>query len=172
MENIFIELFNISLNVSYIIPAILFLRCLLKKSSKIIHFALWSIIGVRLILPLSYLPSFEFISPSALYEPYPTVDFGIEKINQLICPFFSETFASKPENSVNPLQIIIYIMTLLWISGVIIMCVFGIITHIKNKEKKHFLDYFLFILLSVYWFNPLIWVTYIFFNKDLKKAVI
>ena len=171
MENIFIELLNISVNVSYVIPFILLLRYLLKKAPKEIHLTLWSVIGIRLILPLSCLPHFEFISPSALYELYPTVSFGTEKVNRLINPLFSEAFASKPENSVNPLQIVIYIATLLWLAGVIIMSIYGIITYMRHKDKKYISEYFSFILLTVYWFNPLIWTAYIFFGKDLKKSI-
>lgn len=40
--------------------------------------------------------------------------------------------------------------------------------HIKNKD--HLLKPIAFILLSVYWFNPLIWFAYYLFCKDLELA--
>lgn len=40
--------------------------------------------------------------------------------------------------------------------------------HIKNKD--HLLKPIAFILLSVYWFNPLVWLAYYLFCKDLELA--
>ena len=40
--------------------------------------------------------------------------------------------------------------------------------HVKNKD--HLLKPIAFILLSVYWFNPLVWLAYYLFCKDLELA--
>lgn len=40
--------------------------------------------------------------------------------------------------------------------------------HIKRKD--HFWKPFGFILLTVYWFNPLMWVAYVMFCKDIESA--
>lgn len=38
------------------------------------------------------------------------------------------------------------------------------------KRKDHFWKFFGFLLLAVYWFNPILWVAYILFCKDIELA--
>ncbi len=170
MEKIFLEAFNISFNAGLLIPVILIVRPILKNASKKLHFALWSIVGIRLIIPLNVIPSLEVITPSSLYDYSPTFDLGIEELNRLVNPVFSNIFASSPENSVNPLQIAVIISSWIWISGIIVMIIYGLITLIKSsKEKADFFQTLSFILLSIHWFNPLVWIAYFYCRKDLKK---
>ncbi len=41
-------------------------------------------------------------------------------------------------------------------------------SHIKRKD--HWIKPFAYILLSIFWFNPLLWVAYILLNKDIEMA--
>ena len=231
MENIFLTYFNLSINAARLVLAVILLRFLLKKAPKWVHCVLWSIVGIRLVLPFSpesvfsLLPSKQFIAPSTLYEMSPTVDTGLGAVNEIINPVLSEVLASSPENSVNPLQVITIIASYLWIIGIIIMCLYTLLTcvnlkrkigtatllsdniyqsenvpspfilgiikpkiylpytvsekdiyyviahekaHIKRKD--HLIKPLAFLLLSVYWFNPLLWLAYILLCRDIELA--
>lgn len=231
MENIFLTFFNLSINAGWLVLAIILLRLLLKNTPKWVHCVLWSIVGIRLMLPFSLesvfslLPSKQFIAPSTLYEMSPTLDSGFESVNKIINPVFSEAFASNPENSVNPLQVLTIIASYLWIIGIIVMCLYTLFTYVTLKrkvstatrlsdsvyqsenitspfilgvikpkiylpyaideknadyviahEKAHLLrkDHLIkplaFLLLSAYWFNPILWLAYILLCRDIELA--
>ncbi len=231
MENIFLTFFNLSINAGWLVLAVILLRQLLKKAPKWVHCVLWSIVGLRLVLPFSFesvfslLPSRQFIAPSTLYEMSPTVDSGFNIVNEIINPVFSEALASSPENSVNPLQIITIITSHLWVVGIIIMCLYTLFTYVSLKRKvstatkltdnvyqsenvpspfilgvikpKIYLPYAIdekdadyviahekahlkrkdhlikplaFLLLSLYWFNPLLWLAYILLCRDIELS--
>ncbi len=231
MENIFLTFFNLSINAGWLVLAVILLRLLLKKTPKWVHCVLWSIVGIRLVMPFSLesvfslLPSRQFISPSTLYEMSPTVDSGFNSVNEIINPVFSEALASSPENSVNPLQVITVISSYLWIIGIIVMCLYTLFTYVSLKSKvgtatiltdniyqsenvtspfilgvikpKIYLPYAIdekdaeyviahekahlkrkdhlikplaFLLLSLYWFNPLMWLAYILLCRDIELA--
>jgi beta-lactamase regulating signal transducer with metallopeptidase domain len=42
------------------------------------------------------------------------------------------------------------------------------LTHIRRKD--HLYKPFSFLLLSVYWFNPILWLSYIMLCKDIESA--
>ncbi len=231
MENIFLTFFNLSINAGWLVLAVILLRQLLKKAPKWVHCVLWSIVGIRLVLPFSLesvfslLPSRQFIAPSTLYEMSPTVDSGFDTVNEIINPVFSEALASSPENSVNPLQVITIIASYLWIIGIIVMCLYTLFTYISLKRKvgtatiltdnvyqsenvpspfilgvikpkiylpyatdekdaeyviahekahlkrkDHLIKPLAFLLLSLYWFNPLLWLAYILLCRDIELA--
>ena len=141
MENIFLTFFNLSINAGWLVLAVILLRFLLKKAPKWVHCVLWSIVGIRLVLPFSLesvfslLPSKQFIAPSALYEMTPTVDSGFNGVNEVINPVISEALASSPENSVNPLQVITAAASYLWIIGIFVMCLYTLFTYVTLKRK-------------------------------------
>ena len=231
MENFFLTFFNLSINASWLVLAVVLLRFLLKKAPKWVHCILWSLVGIRLVMPFSLesvfslLPSKQFIVPSALYEISPTVDSGFVSVNEVINPVISEALASSPENSVNPLQVITAIASYMWVTGMIIMCLYTLFTffslkrkvgtatklseniyqsenvpspfilgiirpkiylpydinekdteyviaHEKAhlKRKDHLIKPFAFLLLSLYWFNPLLWLAYIILCRDIELA--
>lgn len=231
MENIFLTFFNLSINAGWVVLAVVLLRFLLKKAPKWVHCVLWSIVGIRLVLPFSLesvfslLPSKQFIAPSALYEISPTVDSGFVSVNEVINPVISGALASSAENSVNPLQVITIIAAYLWIIGIIVMCLYTLYTYVSLKRKvgtatkltdsiyqsenvpspfilgvvrpkiylpynigekareyviahekahlkrkDHLIKPLAFLLLSLYWFNPLLWLAYILLCRDIELA--
>ncbi len=231
MENIFLDLFNMSINASWLVLAVILIRFLLKKAPKWVHCILWSIVGIKLVFPFSIesifsiIPSKEFIAPSTLYEVAPTVDSGFNRVNEAINPVISDILASSPENSVNPLQVITIIASYLWVTGIAVMLLYTLITYISLKRKvgtstklteniyesenvpspfilgvirpkiylpynigekdreyviahesahlkrkDHLIKPFAFLILSVYWFNPLLWLAYILLCRDIELA--
>ena len=54
MSEIFLSVLNTSLTASYVIIFVILIRLLLKKSPKVISYALWGVVAFRLTIPFSF----------------------------------------------------------------------------------------------------------------------
>lgn len=238
MNELFLNVVNMSLSASFIVLIILILRKILNKAPKWIHVLLWTIVAIRLVCPItiesvvSLLPSAEVINPAILVETpsitneITTVNTGIPVINDMINPVIYNTVLEiSVKDNVNILQLLITLFTNIWIVGVIgfilyaiISCiridkriqtavllsdniyqsenvhspfVFGVMkpriylpSNLSEQDKPYVIaheqmhiqrkDYLWkpigFILLSIYWFNPILWLAYILLCKDIELA--
>lgn len=231
MEVIFIKLLNMSISAGWLILAVMLLRLLLKKAPKWISVVLWGLVGLRLVFPfslqsvLSLIPSAEVISPSIGYAQHPEINSGVSVIDNAVNPTLGTSLAATPMNSVNPMQIVLYLGGLVWVGGIVILLLYGLISYLrlrrkvteaipyeKNtwlcdqvktpfilgvfrpriylpsglneketayvlaherahlKRKDHLWKPLGFLLLTVYWFNPLVWVAYILLCRDIEAA--
>lgn len=231
MENLFIKLFNISVIASFIVLAVILVRFIMKKSPKWIICILWGLVGLRLVMPfsiesvLSLIPSKATIPDDILITHTPQIHTGIPVINSYINPIISENLKPDIAASVNPMQVIVFIAAILWITGIAIMLIYSAVSYfllkrkvsasvVKNDniyycdaikspfilgiikpkiylpsdiqnynydyviahEKAHIkrLDHIwkplAFLILSIYWYNPLLWIAYILFCRDIETA--
>ena len=232
MTAVFIKLLNMSITASWLILAVILLRIILKKAPKWIRCILWGLVVVRLIFPFSIesifslLPSAETIPQDIMYAEKPMLHTGVKVINSVVNPYISESMAPEVGNSINPMQVVMSLGTIIWITGMIVMMVYAAISYfrIKNKaevsllvrgniyicdyidtpfvlgvfrpriylpsalaeddkvefviahekahirRRDHWWKLLGFLLLTVYWFNPLIWVAYILLCRDIELA--
>lgn len=231
MEHVFIELLNMSITASWLVLAIIVFRFLFKKAPKALTVALWALVGIRLICPvslesvLSLIPSNETIPQDIVYTENPTIHTGFESLNSTINPIISDTFAPNVGDSVNPMQVIVFIASNVWVLGMICMMLYTFISywsiHRKVRESVRIRDnvwmcdridtpfilgvfrpqiylpsnmgeqdvrYVLaheeahikrhdhwwkpigFALLTVYWFNPILWIAYVLLCRDIELA--
>lgn len=228
MENIFISIFNMSINAAWLAAAVIILRLILKNAPKNIRCILWALVGIRLVLPFSIssifslIPNAQVIPPEALISPDP----------KEVMPILNELPSSAANSltpgigaSVNPLQILIFIAANIWIFGIIIMLCSALVSYLKLRrmvqvsinvreniylcdnidspfilgifnpriyipsdtdiqqtasieahERTHLkrLDHIWkplgYALLSLHWFNPLMWAAYSLFCRDIELA--
>jgi len=231
MGQLFLSLFNLGASASWVVLAVLLLRILFKKAPKRVLCILWALVAVRLLIPelpqavFSLLPSAEPLPQEILLSPAPTVNSGISALDEAINPFFSQSLAPNPGDSVNPLQVYAAVAGCLWLFGMIGMLIYmavsycrvlhsvreaipsekgmmlcdrlstpfvmGILrpriylpsdlseadtVYVLAHERAHLkrLDHVWkplgFLLLSVYWFHPLLWVAYLLFCRDIELA--
>lgn len=231
MSAVFLKILNMSITASWLILAVIVSRPLLKKAPKWIVCLLWALVAIRLVCPFSFksvlslVPSSETIPANIALQPEPAINSGIKIVNQTINPVIAESFTPSIGDSVNPLQIIISVMAMIWIAGVIIMLIYAFISwmHLKRTvsacvpvgeqilacdevktpfilgvfnpviyvpfsmsgetldyvirhEKAHLQRHdhwwkpFGYLLLAVYWFNPLCWAAYILLCRDIEMA--
>ena len=231
MENIFIQLLNMSISAGWLVLAVVLLRFVLKNAPKVIRCVLWGIVGIRLVCPvfaesvLSLIPSGTTIPEEIVYAQEPTIYSGIPFLNSVVNPVLGESFTPQVENSVNPLQIVAFVASILWAVGVVAMLVYAVVSyfsiHTKVREavlvkeniyicdvigtpfilgvikpriflpssmKESDIGYVIahekshikrfdhiwkplgFLILSVYWFNPLMWLAYILLCRDIELA--
>lgn len=231
MSELFLKIVNMSISASWIVLAILILRLLLKKAPKWISVVLWGIVAVRLICPISIesvmslIPSAETISPEIMTDNTPTINSGITFFNNAVNPIINGSLSPDYTASVNPLQVIIPLLSIAWIVGVVVLILYTIfsywrvkvkvstavllrdnvfqtekvaspfvlgmikpkiylpfnmserdIEHVIAHENAHIRrkDYlwkpFGFLILTLHWFNPLIWLGYVLLCKDIELA--
>lgn len=141
MNAFFLNIVNMSISASWIVLAVLLLRLLLKKAPKWIAVLLWGIVAVRLICPftiesaMSLIPSAETISPGIMMDATPEINLGIPLLNNAINPVISESFAPDPATSANPLQILIPVLSTVWLVGIAGMLLYTVISYFKVKRK-------------------------------------
>ena len=231
MEAIFIKALNMSISAGWLILAVMLLRLFLKKAPKWISVVLWGIVGLRLVFPFSLqsvfslIPSAEVVSPSIGYAQHPEINSGVSVIDNAVNPTLGTSLAATPMNSVNPMQIVLYLGSLVWVSGIAVLLLYGLISYLRLrrevaeaipyekstwlcdqvktpfilgvfrpriylpsglneeetayvlahehahlKRKDHLWKPLGFLLLTVYWFNPLVWVAYILLCRDIEAA--
>jgi beta-lactamase regulating signal transducer with metallopeptidase domain len=231
MNAVFIKLLNMSITASWLVLIVIILRFLLRKAPKWSIGILWGFVALRLIFPVSIesifsiIPTAETIPQNIVISESPSINSGFEILNRTVNPIISDAFAPSAENSINPMQIITFTASIIWIIGIIIMCVYAVISfarlyekvkeavplkdniwlcdristpfiigilrpriympssmdeedmecvvfheqaHIKRKD--HIWKPLGFLLLSVYWFNPILWLAYFLFCKDIELA--
>ena len=231
MSEIFLKILNMSISAGYIVLAVLLLRLLLRKAPKWITVLLWGIVAVRLICPFSMesvfslIPSAEVVSPDIMMDRTPTINTGIPIINSTINPVISESFTPNPGDSANPLQILIPMLTTVWIVGMAALLIYTAISYARirrrigtavlyrdniyqsenvvspfvlgiikpkiylpfnmnEKDMEHVVAHEMahirrkdhlwkplgFILLTLHWFNPLMWLGYVLLCRDIELA--
>ena len=141
MSEIFLQIINMSISASYIVLAVILLRLLLRKAPKWISVLLWGIVAVRLVCPfsiesvLSLIPSAEVVSPNIMTDKIPDINTGIPIINITLNPVISGSFTPGPGASVNPLQVWIPVLAVIWIVGMTALLVYTVISYAKVRRK-------------------------------------
>ena len=141
MEAVFIKLLNMSITASWPILAVIALRFLLKKAPKGVLRILWVLVGIRLVLPfspesfLSLIPSAETVSPDILYAETPKIHSGISAFNTYVNPVISESLAPAADASINPMQVVAYIASVVWMIGMITLILYSVISYILLRRR-------------------------------------
>lgn len=230
MTDIYLKIVNMSISASWIVPAVLLLRLILKKAPKWITVLLWGIVAVRLICPfsiesvLSLIPNAETVSPGIMMDITPEIDTGVPVINNSLNPIITGSFTPDPFG-VNPLQILIPISAIIWIAGMLVLLAYTVLSrwrlqrkigtavllrdnifqseniatpfvlgiimpkiylpyHISDRDAAHVIAHeqahisrkdhlwkpFGFLLLTLHWFNPLMWLGYVLLCRDIELA--
>ena len=139
MSDLFFKILDMSITASWLVLVVIILRPLLSKAPKWIRGILWSFVALRLVLPFSFESIFSlmprFDSPSVtIYETKTeAIVLNLPEFNQAV-----ESLTTKPGDSVDPMQILILTLSIVWIIGIIAMLSYMAVTYllIKNKVKE------------------------------------
>ncbi len=229
MEKIFVSLLNMSITAGWIVIALVLLRPLIKKLPKWVGCTLWALVGIRLLLPFSFesvlslIPSAETIPSDIAMQRNPAVHTGIQVLNHAVNPVITHSFAPKDTlTSINPLQVVEFVMANVWVLGMIAMLLYALISFVSLKMKlrtatllerriyesefvespfilsnniylpynmsqeereycllherahlkrgDHLIKPIAYLFLTVYWFNPLMWVAFVLLCRDIELA--
>lgn len=239
LQVLFTTILNMSITASIVAIGVIFARLILKKVPRIFSYALWSAVLIRLVFPVTFTSTFSLLSmikPGTqktsrvfAYVPYnmglmqtPGIDVGVNSINKAVNSSLPQAVHTA---SVNPMQIIMAILNIVWVVGVALLILYSIISYLKvinnvktatlvkdeifetdrivtpfvcgfikpkiyiptdisqselsyilAHERVHIkrLDYlikpFAFLVLSVHWFNPLMWLSFFLMSRDLEMS--
>ena len=231
MEAVFLKLLNMSISAGFLILAVILVRVVLKRAPKWIRCVLWGLVAVRLICPfslesaLSLIPSAETIPQEILYAREPVIHTGMSFVNTAVNPVISESLAPGVGDSVNPVQVLTFVASVVWLLGMAVMAVYALISYLRLRRKvavsiaaaeeiyicdyidtpfilglvrpriylpstlekeqipyviaherahlkrrDHFWKPLGYVLLTVYWFHPLVWVAYVLLCRDIEFA--
>jgi len=145
LQNLFVNILNLSLTGTYVILFVLLIRLPLKKAPKVFSYSLWGAVLFRLISPYSFSAAFSLLKPISVTNSkpefiplnlglmgQPTVDIGVNSANSIInSPLPATTLYA----SANPMQIILAILSVVWIVGVLIMALYSIASYLRLKKK-------------------------------------
>ena len=227
MTPLFLKLLNMSIAASYLVLAVMLIRALFRKMPKWISCLMWSLVGLRLVLPFSFesklsqIPSAEVIPEDILLSEAPAIHSGIPAVNDVVNPLLTQ----QSINGEHLLETIISVASVVWLAGVGIMLLYSlcawlrlhwqvrvsvrlreniyrcdrvrspfllgvfrpriylpsdiseeaceyVLSHEKAhiRRKDHLWKPFGFFLLTIYWFNPLLWIGYILLCRDIERA--
>ena len=139
--DLFLKILNMSFSATWLIFALIFVRFLLKKSPKYISAALWGLVAFRLIFPwsiksvVSLIPSAKPIPEDIAYSPSPSVNSGFETVDNVINPIISQNIAPQTGESVNPVQILLFICLIIWLIGIVAIVIFSLVSYINLSKK-------------------------------------
>ena len=231
MENVFLQILNNAITVSMLILVIMLVRVLCRKMPKWITCLLWILVAAKLMMPFpmesifSLVPTSEPIPAGIAMESNPHISSGIENVDNLINPALQQHFAPDKTASANPLQVWMYVGTVVWLAGTAALLLYALAAYVTVKwkvrasvrvekniyecddiadpfimgiirpriylpsgldeeTKKYVLkhetahlgrkDYLWkplgFLILSLYWFQPLCWAAYILMCGDIEYA--
>lgn len=225
MTDLFLSVLRLSASASIVAAAVLLTRLLLKKAPKWLHAALWAMVAVRLILPVSIESRFSRMPEPVVGGTY------VEQFREPVPseaaaePLPSGTSHSTGSTPVNEAASLLLTVSWLWAAGMTAMGVYTAISYFQLKQMVsdavHLRDnVFLsrkipspfvlgivkpriylparldgsasdhvlaherahirrgdhlwkplgFLLLSIHWFNPLMWLCYILLCRDIELA--
>ena len=141
MYGLFISVLNVSFAASFLIIAIFLSRLVLKRAPRYIHVLIWSLVAIRLLLPVqmesdfSLLPSRESIPETITTDKYPAINSGLSVVDDLVNPFLTESFAPNEADSANPMQIVIEVGLRIWIAGMTVMLGYLLLSYLLLRRS-------------------------------------
>ena len=240
LDSLFLGLLNRALSATWIILAVLLFRALLKRRipRRVMLFG-WLLAALRLVCPftvesvISLLPSARPIPVDIPYDNTPALNLGVPFVERPVNDLIATHLTPIPGDSVNPLQVVILVASLVWLTGVAALLIYtavsymllrrrvrtavkmpaesslprratlwlsesvespfilGLISpriylpygmdhetvsHVLAHETAHLRRFdhvtklFAFLVCAVYWFHPLVWVSYWLFCRDMEAA--
>lgn len=224
MTELFLSMVNRSYSALWVILAVVLLRLLFRKAPTWVHAALWGLVAVRLLLPvsagspLSLQPSAQVIDPQILQHNTASIHTGMAYLNHAVNLVLAEQPKPVFDNW-------LMVLSVVWLIGMVLMLLYMIVStlrlrkavseahpiadgvyqgesvpmpfvlgffrpciylpnvleepdleHIIAHEKAHIRrrDHWWkplgYILLTVHWFNPAMWLAYVLLCRDIELA--
>ena len=146
------RLLNMSLTASIAIILVIILRFALKKAPKVISYALWGIVLFRLLCPFSVGSNFsvfnlfdtptedsgfitsviEYVPTDIVHTEYPSVVLPVPGVSDVINKVLPQ---GEEQLRADPLEGPTFIVTFVWMLGVIVMAIYSIASYLKLRNK-------------------------------------
>ena len=138
-EELFLKVLNMSITGSAVILCVVLMRFLLRRAPKVFSYALWSVVLFRLVCPFSFESALsllpvnpEPIPDRIVYAAVPQIQTGITAVDRVVS---SSLPGATPYASVNPLQIWVFLGSLLWIMGIAVLLLYSVFSLLSLKKR-------------------------------------
>ncbi|MGI2293757.1 M56 family metallopeptidase [Paenibacillus sp. GXUN7292] len=143
MTELFIAVLNLSIVASYTAILVMIAGFVLKKLKlpTVFAYALWAIVFIRLIIPLSFESNVSMMPINTNTIPYqystaPSIDSGIAVIDQSVNKVIESSLpAAQPANSIDPIDIILYAAAFVWLTGIAVLATYAFISYVRLYRK-------------------------------------
>lgn len=143
IENVFIKILNMSFIATYVVFAIILLRLFLRKYPKIYSYILWGIVFLRMVCPFSFksivslIPTESNTIPENIgYMKSPEIYSSISSVDNIANNLITNNLSPVNEvASVNPMQIVLYIGSIIWIAGIIVIFIYSVVSYIRLYKR-------------------------------------
>lgn len=154
MQNIFTFVLNMSITSCYVILAVIIIRLFLIKAPKKYSYFLWSVVGFRLAIPVSFQSVFSLFSlapfdvSTAQNNTAGTMDYipvnidpnavstnvnvGMANVNTIIN---DALYNASVNSDINITECFINIFSYIWIIGVAVIILYGIISYCVMRRN-------------------------------------
>ncbi len=146
------KLVNMSLTAGVVIMLVLVARLLLKKAPKVISYALWGIVLIRLLCPVSIESDFslfglmdtpveergtitsaiEYVPNNIVHTEYPNVVLPIPGVSEIINDNLPQ---GEEQMRADPLEGPIFIATYVWMAGVLGMVIYAAVSYLRLRRQ-------------------------------------
>ena len=141
MEAVFLSLVNRSITAGWLVLAVLALRLLLRRAPKSVLCAMWGLVALRLLCPvsiespLSLIPSVQTLPETVLTAAQPEIYSGVAVIDRVVNPVLTNTLAAAPGESVNPTQILAAVLPWIWLCGMVVILSYALFTTLRLRRR-------------------------------------
>lgn len=141
MEAMFLQLVNLSITAGWLVLAVLALRLLLRRAPKSILCAMWGLVALRLLCPvsiespLSLIPAAKTLPETALTAAQPEIYSGVAVIDRVVNPVLTNTLTAAPGESVNPAQVLAGMLPWIWLLGMVGMLGYALFTTLRLRRR-------------------------------------
>ncbi len=133
MTELFVKLFNMGITAGWIALAVLLLRLFLKKAPKWVNCLLWSIVALRLVIPVTFesafslIPSAEVIPQGGVSPSSPAIHSGILAVDGAVNPVLLEHL-SEPKQLLAALSVA-------WLVGMAALVIYSVASYWKLRSR-------------------------------------
>jgi Antirepressor regulating drug resistance, predicted signal transduction N-terminal membrane component len=152
VQVLFLSILNMSITAGYVILAVMLIRQLIRRAPKMFSYALWSVVGFRLLCPVSFsslismfniklvhnesiqnnVGRMEYVPSNIGFVQNPKITSGLASVSNVINQNLP---AAKPIASVNPMQIILFVAASLWLIGIFALLIYCLLSYLKLKSR-------------------------------------
>ncbi len=145
MSGFFISFLNMSLMASYVALIVIVVRYVLGKARvpKIFSYALWAVVWVRLIVPISFESAFSLIPgktnviPRGIgFSQHPAIGTSMGTVDQPMNDSIPTILPPADMTaSVNPVQVLMEISASIWLLGAVVLISYALVSYVRLKRR-------------------------------------
>ena len=149
LTGLFTTVLNMSVTASYVVVGVFLVRLGLRKSPKVLSYALWAVVLFRLVCPFSFPLPFsalglfnagtsngtvltDYVPRDIAYMPTPAINTGLNIVDNAVNNVLPQ---AVPAASLNPMQVWMTILSVVWIIGIIALLAYSVVSYIKLKRR-------------------------------------